>query len=248
MSPSLVLLAVYFTGRLFFYDIALILNGRPVRSAALLYRNLWGLVSALLIAPRVSSALLVFLLHLLLTLLDSLIKNRRPKHGGWFYALHLTVVLLLAPPLTNWLNGLWSGMENPLSLFYWYFSAPAPLKINRVLLLLIGYVATLKEGTIFIRLVLNRLRALPRKSPEEKRKDQREYELGRIIGLLERTFLYFLIIWNQIGAIAILVALKSLARFKELDDKNFAEYFLVGSLLSLFAAALPAVVVRLLLH
>lgn len=246
MSPSLLLLAVYFPGRLFFYDSALILSGRKADFTSLIYRNVWALLAACLLATRVSTVVILFLLHLALSLFDSLLKNRRPKQGGWYYALHLTVIFLLIPPLTNWLNGLWHAMENPLSLFYWYVPAAAPAQINRVLLLLIGYVITLKEGTIFIRLILNRLRALPRKSPEEKRRDQREYELGRIIGLLERTFLYFLIIWNQIGAIAILIALKSLARFKELDDKNFAEYFLVGSLLSLFAAALPAVVVRLL--
>jgi hypothetical protein len=248
MSPSILLLSVYFSGRLFFYDAALILNGRKAGYASLLYRNLWGLLAALLLAPRLSTALFIFAFHLLLTFFDSLVKNSRQKRGGWYYALHLAVVVLLTPPLINWLDGLWRGTQNPLSLFYWYFSLADPLKANRVLLLLSGYVVTLKEGTIFIRLILNRLRALPRKSPDEKRKDQREYELGRIIGLLERTFLYFLIIWNQIGAIAILIALKSLARFKELDDKNFAEYFLVGSLLSLFAAALPAIVVRLLLN
>ena len=62
------------------------------------------------------------------------------------------------------------------------------------------------------------------------------------------TFLYFLIIFNQIGAIAIIIALKSLARFKELDDKNFAEYFLIGSLLSVLVAVIPAVIVLLMMR
>jgi len=86
---------------------------------------------------------------------------------------------------------------------------------------------------------------VPYLNRKTKRQDRREYELGRVIGLLERTFLYFLIIWNQIGAIAILIALKSLARYKELENKQFAEYFLIGSLLSVLAAAIPAVAVIL---
>ena len=121
-----------------------------------------------------------------------------------------------------------------------FYSAKA---VFTYLLVFTGYLLTQKEATIVIRLILQRWRAVPKR--DNRRKDHREYELGRVIGLLERTFLYFLIIWNQVGAIAILIALKSLARFKDLENRTFAEYFLVGSLLSILTAAIPAVVVIL---
>ena len=92
------------------------------------------------------------------------------------------------------------------------------------------------------------MRAIPKKKDKPTQRDREEYDRGMLIGLLERTFLYFLIIFNQIGAIAVIIALKSLARFKELDDKNFAEYFLIGSLLSVLMAAIPAVVVLLMMR
>ena len=88
--------------------------------------------------------------------------------------------------------------------------------------------------------------AIPKKKEEPEINDIQEFDRGKLIGILERSLIYFLIIFNQVTAIAIIIALKSIARFKGMDDKNFAEYFLIGSLLSLVVAALPAILVRLL--
>ena len=61
---------------------------------------------------------------------------------------------------------------------------------------------------------------------------------GRIIGWLERVVLAAGILVQSWHIIAAVIALKTVARFKELDDKAFAEYFLVGSLFSIFWALL----------
>ena len=61
---------------------------------------------------------------------------------------------------------------------------------------------------------------------------------GRVIGSLERLVLAIGIVTANWPVFAAVIALKSVARFKELDDKTFAEYFLVGSLFSIFWAAL----------
>ncbi|WP_150109312.1 hypothetical protein [Caldithrix abyssi] len=123
--------------------------------------------------------------------------------------------------------------------------AVIPYLSERFWLVLLGFILTIKEGTIIIRMALNNLRTVPF-SEENKETDKEEYERGKWIGILERTFIYFLIIFDQIGAIALIVALKSLARFNELNKRTFAEYFLIGSFLSLLVAAVPAVLVRLL--
>lgn len=61
---------------------------------------------------------------------------------------------------------------------------------------------------------------------------------GRIIGGLERIILAGGILLQSWEVVAAVIALKSVARFKELEKKPFAEYFLVGSLFSLFWAFL----------
>lgn len=59
---------------------------------------------------------------------------------------------------------------------------------------------------------------------------------GRLIGILERTLVLVLILYQQWAAMAILVTAKSIARFEELKIRRFAEYYLVGTLSSLLVA------------
>ena len=61
---------------------------------------------------------------------------------------------------------------------------------------------------------------------------------GRTIGILERLVIVTLVVVDQWAGIAFVIAAKSLARFKEFDDRDFAEYYLIGTLTSaLFAVA-----------
>jgi hypothetical protein len=69
-------------------------------------------------------------------------------------------------------------------------------------------------------------------------------DAGRYIGWLERTLLYGLILLGSAEGAAIVIAAKSIARFPSFKEEEFAEYYLIGSLLSLVIAAGCAVVVR----
>lgn len=61
---------------------------------------------------------------------------------------------------------------------------------------------------------------------------------GWIIGWLERLSLAIGIVTHSWEILAAVIALKTVARFKELDEQLFAEYFLVGSLFSILWAIL----------
>lgn len=61
---------------------------------------------------------------------------------------------------------------------------------------------------------------------------------GRIIGWLERIVFAIGIVTQSWEVLAAVIALKTVARFQELDDQKFAEYFLVGSLFSILWAIL----------
>ena len=67
---------------------------------------------------------------------------------------------------------------------------------------------------------------------------------GRTIGVLERVFAITLILLDRWEALGFLVAAKSLARFKDLDDRTRAEYYLVGTLVSLLAATVSVLAAR----
>lgn len=59
---------------------------------------------------------------------------------------------------------------------------------------------------------------------------------GKYIGYMERLIVIILTIVGAYEAIAFIIAAKSIARFKQLDDRNWAEYFLLGTLSSIFLA------------
>jgi len=61
---------------------------------------------------------------------------------------------------------------------------------------------------------------------------------GWVIGWLERLLLAIGILSRSWEIVAAVIALKTVARFKELDQRDFAEYFLVGSLFSVIWAFL----------
>lgn len=182
-------------------------------------------------------ALLFFVFYLLLQLVDSFMIPNKEKHRAWWYGLLFALPFLAL----TFPSAVFSHL--PESDFSLALAPPIPFNIS---LILLGFILIIKEGTIVIRLALNSLKTVPI-AENQTSADQEEYERGKWIGILERTFVYFLVIFNQIGAIALIIALKSLARFNELNNKSFAEYFLIGSFLSLLVAALPAVIVRLLL-
>ena len=64
---------------------------------------------------------------------------------------------------------------------------------------------------------------------------------GWIIGYLERGLIVSGVLFGSWEVIAAVIALKTVSRYKELDDRIPAEYFLVGSLASLAWAVAVAV-------
>ncbi|HET8634819.1 MAG TPA: hypothetical protein VFL88_11795 [Gemmatimonadales bacterium] len=70
---------------------------------------------------------------------------------------------------------------------------------------------------------------------------QGELARGRLIGILERALVLTLVLLGQFGALGFVVAAKALARFRGLDDRDFAEYFLIGTLASLLHAVVVGV-------
>lgn len=69
---------------------------------------------------------------------------------------------------------------------------------------------------------------------------------GQAIGMLERALLLTLVLLDQWGALGFVLAAKSIARFKDLDERDMSEYYLVGTLLSTALAVGTGLVVKLL--
>lgn len=70
---------------------------------------------------------------------------------------------------------------------------------------------------------------------------------GKIIGILERFVILTFVLLNQYTGIAIVLMAKSIARFDELKERDFAEYYLVGTLASISFALGCGIIMKFLL-
>ncbi|MGH9380180.1 MAG: DUF3307 domain-containing protein [Thermoanaerobaculia bacterium] len=105
--------------------------------------------------------------------------------------------------------------------------------------LLAAYAFNVNGSSSVVRTVLRRFTA------PEGETDQPG--AGRIIGVLERLMALTLVLLDQWGALGLVLAAKSIARFKDLDQRLSAEYYLVGTLTSLLLAVGSGLLLRLVL-
>ena len=68
--------------------------------------------------------------------------------------------------------------------------------------------------------------------------------VGATIGVLERILIVVFVLTGSEVAIGFVVAAKTLARFRQLDDREFAEYYLLGTLASVAVAIVTGLVGR----
>lgn len=60
--------------------------------------------------------------------------------------------------------------------------------------------------------------------------------VGAVVGILERLLICVLVLGGAVATIGLVIAAKTLARFKQLEDREFAEYYLLGTLASVTVA------------
>ncbi len=112
-------------------------------------------------------------------------------------------------------------------------------------LVLMGILLLLNETNFVIRYFFEKFKLVPPEvNGNENKIDTKEYNAGRIIGMLERLLIFFFVLLGQYAAIGFIIAAKGFTRFRELDNRNFAEYVLIGTFLSSLAAILIAVLIK----
>ena len=144
---------------------------------------------------------------------------------GLFLIAALVAGTYLARLATPSADGLWWGRVGLLATAYLYVSG---------------------RGIILVRSALE-LPTLQMRRDEDRSAGAIDVARGRAIGSLERALALTLVLLGDYAAVGWIIAAKSLARFKQLEDREFAEYFLVGTLASFLLAMLVGVGIRILL-
>jgi hypothetical protein len=155
--------------------------------------------------------------------------RRSPASGLWIEAAALVVALVAALQLARLAVPTRAGMAwGRVALYaaaYWY-ACVGGMALVRMVLDLVPVSAQPAKGGIAVSAT--------------------EMARGRMIGVLERALALTLVLLGQYGALGLLIAAKALARFRALEERDFAEYFLIGTLASLLLALMVGEGVKLL--
>ena len=119
--------------------------------------------------------------------------------------------------------------------------------IEREVSVLLGILICAEPASLLVKLVLSKISAeTERLHSQASNLIIAEYnpQTGSVIGILEREIIFILGIIGQFGTIGFVLAAKSLARYKQLEDQQFAEKYIIGTLLSSFLAIICAVIIR----
>lgn len=128
--------------------------------------------------------------------------------------------------------------------------------LHQVLVVIFGLLLLTNEVNLWIRYAFYRLKLEPRTYERDEGvqeeatpdTDLRQYNAGRVIGILERYLIFTLLVAGaDYSVIALILAAKGFARFKQLDRREFAEYVLIGTLASTLCAVVAALAVAALI-
>lgn len=161
--------------------------------------------------------------------------------------MQIVVLSILASPLLsvtlNTLPVYISGFINEVILLH----ADGGIDWIHLQVLVFGFLLVINESNILLRYLLDlfRLKPISKKGTDT---DEKEYSTGRLIGILERIFVVIFVLLGQFTAIGFILAAKGVARFQDFKSRTFAEYVLIGTLLSTLFAMAAGYLVMLLLN
>ena len=138
--------------------------------------------------------------------------------------LHMTIILACALLTKAWEGG------NSAALTALSEELPVVIGIDGYELLSIAcaLLAVMKPANVFIQKVL------VTEKPNDETRTRLRY--GGRIGSLERIVSVVMMYLGQYAAIALVFTAKSVVRFKDFENRDFAEYYLYGTLMSVVTA------------
>ena len=138
--------------------------------------------------------------------------------------LHMTIILACA-----FLTKAWEG-GNSAALTALSEELPVVIGIDgyELLSIVCALLAVMKPANVFIQKVL------VTEKPNDETRNRLRY--GGRIGSLERIVSVVMMYLGQYAAIALVFTAKSVVRFKDFENRDFAEYYLYGTLMSVVTA------------
>lgn len=201
--------------------------------------------------------LLVFVSHMVIDLVKSLILKKRPYFKYNFLVflvdqvIHFFLLFIIAQfvgskgNVSNLATSIWNKVK-PFFYGFHYISYE-----ERILLCIALIILALWGVGVFIRIFVEGMKFKPYKRAlqlniliAENSEDKGVRDGGFLIGILERLVIICAVVTNMTNLIGFLVTVKSIARFKKFDDDGFVEYFIIGSFMSIISAVITGLIIR----
>jgi len=232
---------------LFFFTLNLVLVSRlrltfedkGASSGVILKMAAIPLIALLMMEVNLTWVLLLITLLLLPVATIFLERNEEKIYRNRLFSLVIYIVLmgLIFSPLLN------AEMDRSVVDFLYEAGPMAADIVMSVVILLFGVLLVMNEMNTLLRYTLKMLKLEPIGETNSEVTD-REYNTGRIIGMLERIFIFLFTVAGQYAAIGFILTAKGVVRYKEFENRTFAEYVLIGTLLSALLALLIGLSVK----
>lgn len=241
----IILLLAHILGVFYFQSQKLSEQKEKSLSKVLLHGIIYSLVCLIVIIPVINiwliiAAAFISITHLIINLLKLMIVNRFNKvnkeitriiyiidqimHIIFIFIASIFVALNSSSlNISPWIDNIFKVMEiNKLQALSW------------LLLILIAW----KPTNITIK------KALSSYKPVENNEEETVINAGSFIGFLERMAILLFLSINQYSAIGLVLTAKSIARYNKISEsKEFAEYYLLGTLLSTIFAIVSFIII-----
>lgn len=154
--------------------------------------------------------------------------------------LHFIVILAIYPFLGNIYIQNWAyNLYQSIITYYPIFLNIDLIYMFKFIIILSGYIFIWNPGSHIVEKTLNNYKIVKPdyKSGEIIINNQKQVaNPGELIGKLERVLLLSFILSNNFLVISIIFTAKSVARFSNFKDKDFVNYYIIGTLISLLIA------------
>lgn len=146
-------------------------------------------------------------------------------------------LLVVSPESNQWFERLWNAVIGNLDIS------------SSIVMYCIGYLFVIDGGTSIVKGVFKKFpllvqQALKAIGTSHEIPQSEKENTGELIGIIERLLILTFVLAGNYEAVGFSVAAKSVARFKELDDKNFAEYYLLGTSVSVGIAVAVGMAIK----
>ena len=183
----------------------------------------------------------VFLLGVIISVLHFLInfiKNKLEKSFPqrrlqiWIFSINQLIHFALLIGMNYIFN-----LENSVSNLY--INLQGYENFKTIILYISVFSIIFEPASVFIRKLFTSI-----SSKTYPKANLEELKAGNIIGKLERIIIAILLLNNQFGVIGFVLTAKSIARFKQMENRDFAEKYLIGTLTSFLIVLISVFILK----